>query len=66
MGCLGNVIWFLCGGLWQGLAWPKLAIFEFRLGGNVSNLLLLPFFLLEKKFSMAVMQFQLWQTLYGS
>ena len=19
MGCLGNVIWFLCGGLWQGL-----------------------------------------------
>lgn len=21
MGCLGNVIWFLCGGLWQGLGW---------------------------------------------
>lgn len=21
MGCLGNVIWFLCGGLWQGLWW---------------------------------------------
>lgn len=21
MGCLGNVIWFLCGGLWQGLSW---------------------------------------------
>lgn len=21
MGCLGNIIWFLCGGLWQGLAW---------------------------------------------
>ena len=21
MGCLGNIIWFLCGGLWQGLSW---------------------------------------------
>ena len=21
MGCLGNTIWFLCCGLWQGLAW---------------------------------------------
>ena len=21
MGCLGNIIWFLCGGLWQGLFW---------------------------------------------
>ena len=21
MGCLGNVIWFLCGGLWQGFWW---------------------------------------------
>lgn len=21
MGCLGNIIWFLCGGLWQGLGW---------------------------------------------
>lgn len=21
MGCLGNAIWFLCGGLWQGLGW---------------------------------------------
>ena len=21
MGCLGNVIWFLFGGLWQGLSW---------------------------------------------
>ncbi len=21
MGCLGNLIWFLCGGLWQGLGW---------------------------------------------
>ncbi len=21
MGCLGNVIWFFAGGLWQGLAW---------------------------------------------
>ena len=21
MGCIGNVIWFLCGGLWQGLGW---------------------------------------------
>ena len=21
MSCLGNVIWFLCGGLWQGLGW---------------------------------------------
>lgn len=21
MGCVGNVIWFLCGGLWQGLGW---------------------------------------------
>ncbi|MCI8524967.1 MAG: YccF domain-containing protein [Oscillospiraceae bacterium] len=21
MGCLGNVIWFLFGGLWQGLGW---------------------------------------------
>lgn len=21
MGCLGNIIWFFCGGLWQGLCW---------------------------------------------
>lgn len=21
MGILGNIIWFLCGGLWQGLSW---------------------------------------------
>lgn len=21
MGCLGNIIWFLCGGLWIGLGW---------------------------------------------
>lgn len=21
MSCLGNVIWFFCGGLWQGLLW---------------------------------------------
>lgn len=21
MGCLGNIIWFLFGGLWQGLSW---------------------------------------------
>lgn len=21
MGCLGNLIWFLCGGLWQGVSW---------------------------------------------
>lgn len=21
MGCIGNVIWFLCGGIWQGLSW---------------------------------------------
>ena len=27
MGCLGNVIWFLCGGLWQGFAWTISGIF---------------------------------------
>lgn len=27
MGCLGNVIWFLCGGLWQGLTWTISGIF---------------------------------------
>ena len=21
MGCLGNIIWFLFGGIWQGLGW---------------------------------------------
>ena len=21
MGCLGNIIWFLCCGLWQGISW---------------------------------------------
>ena len=21
MGCLGNLIWFFCGGIWQGLGW---------------------------------------------
>lgn len=21
MGCLGNLLWFVCGGVWQGLAW---------------------------------------------
>ncbi len=26
MGCLGNAIWFLCGGLWQGLGWTLAGI----------------------------------------
>ena len=26
MGCLGNLIWFLCGGIWQGLAWTLAGI----------------------------------------
>ncbi len=26
MGCLGNFIWFLCGGLWQGLGWTLAGI----------------------------------------
>lgn len=21
MGCLGNTVWFLCSGLWQGISW---------------------------------------------
>lgn len=29
MGCLGNVIWFLCGGLWQGLVWAISGILGF-------------------------------------
>ena len=26
MGCLGNIIWFLCCGLWQGLGWTLAGI----------------------------------------
>ena len=26
MGCLGNIIWFVCGGLWQGLSWTLAGI----------------------------------------
>lgn len=26
MGLLGNIIWFLCGGFWQGLAWTLAGI----------------------------------------
>lgn len=26
MGCLGNIIWFLCCGLWQGLSWTLAGI----------------------------------------
>lgn len=27
MGCLGNIIWFLCGGIWQGLGWIFSGVF---------------------------------------
>lgn len=27
MGCLGNIIWFLCGGIWQGLCWIFSGVF---------------------------------------
>jgi len=27
MGCLGNIIWILCGGIWQALAWCIAGIF---------------------------------------
>ena len=26
MSCLGNLIWFLCGGIWQGLSWTLAGI----------------------------------------
>ncbi|MCL2815476.1 MAG: YccF domain-containing protein [Oscillospiraceae bacterium] len=26
MGCLGNIIWILCGGIWQALAWGIMGI----------------------------------------
>ena len=26
MGCLGNILWFLFGGLWQGLSWTLAGI----------------------------------------
>ena len=26
MGCLGNLIWILCGGIWQALAWAVMGI----------------------------------------
>ena len=26
MGCLGNIIWILCGGIWQALAWCVMGI----------------------------------------
>jgi len=26
MGCLGNIIWILCGGIWQALAWCIMGI----------------------------------------
>ena len=26
MGCLGNIIWFLCCGLWQGISWTLAGI----------------------------------------
>ena len=26
MGCLGNLVWILCGGLWQALAWVLMGI----------------------------------------
>ncbi len=27
MGCLGNILWFLFGGLWQGLGWVLAGVF---------------------------------------
>ena len=26
MGLLGNIIWFICGGFWQGLSWTLAGI----------------------------------------
>lgn len=26
MGCLGNFLWFVCGGIWQGLGWSLAGI----------------------------------------
>ena len=26
MGCLGNTIWFICAGLWQGLGWAIMGV----------------------------------------
>ena len=55
MSCLGNLLWFLCCGLWQGLSWllagllqcfkfASLAFFPFgkevRYGGGTVSLLL--------------------------
>jgi uncharacterized membrane protein YccF (DUF307 family) len=26
MGCIGNIIWILCGGIWQALAWGVMGL----------------------------------------
>lgn len=71
MGCLGNILWFLFGGLWQGLSWTlaefcgALRLLEYPSGVNASSWRLWPFSPLAKRFSMAAVPFRLLPTSFG-
>ena len=71
MGCLGNIIWFLCGGLWQGICWFFsgviwcITIIGFPIGKQCFKFASLAFFRLEKKLNMEVEQYPFLLILYG-
>ena len=54
MGCLGNVLWFICGGLLSGLSWGLagclwcISIVGIPVGLQCFKFASLSFFLLEK------------------
>lgn len=58
MGCLGNIIWFLCCGLWQGLSWGiagvlwSITIIGLPIGRQCFKLATLAFFRLVRMFNM--------------
>ena len=68
MGCLGNIIWFLCGGLWQGLGWTLagvlwcVTIIGIPIGTQCFKFASLAFFPFGRKSAMAAVPYPCWQT----
>ena len=62
MGCLGNILWFLFGGLWQGLSWTlagvlwSITIIGIPIGRQCFKLASLAFF----PFGKSCLAFQIW------
>ena len=63
MGCLGNILWFLFGGLWTGLSWVAagvlwcITIVVSPLGSSASSLRSLHFFHLARRLNLEEARF---------